>query len=75
MCVKAVDFIAQVLDSPELEAVKDAVQNLQDIGESLTERCTSSLLNVLVSSHCLCRSAGQDGNADAFRRTRGLYAV
>ncbi|KAM8727254.1 ATP-dependent RNA helicase DHX30 [Acanthopagrus schlegelii] len=38
---KAVDFLSQVLDSPELEAVRDAVQNLQDIGvldktESLT---------------------------------------
>ncbi|XP_044076509.1 ATP-dependent RNA helicase DHX30 isoform X2 [Siniperca chuatsi] len=29
---KAVDFLSQVLDSPEQEAVKDAVQNLQDIG-------------------------------------------
>uniref|UniRef100_A0A671Y7C0 RNA helicase n=1 Tax=Sparus aurata TaxID=8175 RepID=A0A671Y7C0_SPAAU len=29
---KAVDFLSQVLDSPELEAVRDAVQNLQDIG-------------------------------------------
>lgn len=30
---KAVDFLSQVLDSPETEAVRDAVQNLQDIGE------------------------------------------
>lgn len=44
MCVKAVDFLSQVLDSPELEAVRDAVQNLQDIGESFTERSPSSLL-------------------------------
>ncbi|KAM3604387.1 uncharacterized protein V6R79_010386 [Siganus canaliculatus] len=29
---KAEDFLSQVLDSPELEAVRDAVQNLQDIG-------------------------------------------
>ncbi|KAM4552301.1 ATP-dependent RNA helicase DHX30 [Odontesthes bonariensis] len=29
---KAVDFLSQVMDSPELEAVRDAVQNLQDIG-------------------------------------------
>lgn len=29
---KAVDFLSQVLDSPELDAVRDAVQNLQDIG-------------------------------------------
>ncbi|XP_053186597.1 ATP-dependent RNA helicase DHX30 [Scomber japonicus] len=29
---KAVDFLSQVLDSPELEAVRDAVHNLQDIG-------------------------------------------
>lgn len=29
---KAVDFLSQVLDSPELEAVRDAVRNLQDIG-------------------------------------------
>lgn len=29
---KAVDFLAQVLDSPDKDAVKDAVQNLQDIG-------------------------------------------
>lgn len=36
VCVEAVDFLSQVLDSPELEAVRDAVQNLQDIGESLT---------------------------------------
>lgn len=40
MCVcvllffEAVDFLSQVLDSPELDAVKDAVQNLQDIGET-----------------------------------------
>lgn len=34
--MEAVDFLSQVLDSPELEAVRDAVQNLQDIGESLT---------------------------------------
>lgn len=73
--MKAVDFLSQVLDSPELEAVKDAVQNLQDIGESFTERDPSSALNVLLSSHRLCRSAGQDGNADAFRRTRRLYAM
>ena len=33
MCVEAVDFLSQVLDSPELEAVRDAVQNLQDIGK------------------------------------------
>lgn len=32
-CCKAVDFLSQVLDSPELDAVRDAVQNLQDIGE------------------------------------------
>ncbi len=36
ICFKAVDFLSQVLDSPELEAVRDAVQNLQDIGEPLT---------------------------------------
>lgn len=35
VCLEAVDFLSQVLDSPELEAVRDAVQNLQDIGESL----------------------------------------
>ena len=35
MCVEAVDFLSQVLDSPELEAVRDAVQNLQDIGKWL----------------------------------------
>ncbi|XP_055722145.1 ATP-dependent RNA helicase DHX30 isoform X2 [Salvelinus fontinalis] len=29
---KAVDFLSQVLDSPEREAVTDAVRNLQDIG-------------------------------------------
>lgn len=29
---KAVDFLSQVLDSPEPEAVRDAVRNLQDIG-------------------------------------------
>ncbi|XP_068614425.1 ATP-dependent RNA helicase DHX30-like [Brachionichthys hirsutus] len=29
---KAVDFLSQVLDSPELDAVEDAVQNLQDTG-------------------------------------------
>uniref|UniRef100_A0A3Q3X9C8 RNA helicase n=1 Tax=Mola mola TaxID=94237 RepID=A0A3Q3X9C8_MOLML len=29
---KAVDFLTQVLDSPDLEAVRDAVQNLQEIG-------------------------------------------
>ncbi|XP_038159679.1 ATP-dependent RNA helicase DHX30 isoform X1 [Cyprinodon tularosa] len=29
---KAVDFLSQVLDSPEPQAVKDAVKNLQDIG-------------------------------------------
>ncbi|XP_054889642.1 ATP-dependent RNA helicase DHX30 [Poeciliopsis prolifica] len=29
---KAVDFLSQVLDSPEPHAVRDAVQNLQDIG-------------------------------------------
>ncbi|KAM9322928.1 ATP-dependent RNA helicase DHX30 [Pholidichthys leucotaenia] len=29
---KAVDFLSQVLDSPEQKAVRDAVQNLQDIG-------------------------------------------
>ncbi|XP_072219870.1 ATP-dependent RNA helicase DHX30 [Leuresthes tenuis] len=29
---KAVDFLSQVLDSPEKEAVRDAVQNLHDIG-------------------------------------------
>lgn len=50
MYVKAVDFLSQVLDSPELEAVKDAVQNLQDIGESFTERNPCSLLKVLLSS-------------------------
>lgn len=33
-CFKAVDFLSQVLDSPELDAVRDAVQNLQDIGET-----------------------------------------
>lgn len=33
VCVKAVDFLSQVLDSPEQEAVRDAVRNLQDIGE------------------------------------------
>lgn len=38
-CVQAVDFLSQVLDSPELEAIKDAVQNLQDIGESFTIIC------------------------------------
>ncbi|XP_077471712.1 ATP-dependent RNA helicase DHX30 [Stigmatopora argus] len=30
--LKAVDFLSQVLDSPEQEAVSDAVRNLQDIG-------------------------------------------
>lgn len=35
-CFKAVDFLSQVLDSPELDAVRDAVQNLQDIGETKT---------------------------------------
>lgn len=44
MCVKAVDFLSQVLDSPELGAVKDAVQNLQNIGESFTERNPRSSL-------------------------------
>ncbi|XP_077374923.1 ATP-dependent RNA helicase DHX30 [Festucalex cinctus] len=39
--LKAVDFLSQVLDSPEQEAVSDAVRNLQNIGvldqqESLT---------------------------------------
>uniref|UniRef100_A0A3Q2CIP5 RNA helicase n=1 Tax=Cyprinodon variegatus TaxID=28743 RepID=A0A3Q2CIP5_CYPVA len=29
---KAVDFLSQVLDSPEPQAVRDAVKNLQDIG-------------------------------------------
>ncbi|KAF7665938.1 hypothetical protein LDENG_00127400 [Lucifuga dentata] len=29
---KAVDFLSQVLDNPEKEAVRDAVRNLQDIG-------------------------------------------
>ncbi|XP_047445082.1 ATP-dependent RNA helicase DHX30 [Mugil cephalus] len=29
---KAVDFLSQVLDSPDIEAVRDAVQNLQEIG-------------------------------------------
>ncbi|XP_070701441.1 ATP-dependent RNA helicase DHX30 [Pempheris klunzingeri] len=29
---KAVDFLSQVLDSPEREAVREAIQNLQDIG-------------------------------------------
>ncbi|XP_029971019.1 ATP-dependent RNA helicase DHX30 [Salarias fasciatus] len=29
---QAVDFLSQVLDSPDPKAVKDAVQNLQDIG-------------------------------------------
>ncbi|CAN9503526.1 unnamed protein product [Ophioblennius macclurei] len=29
---KAADFLSQVLDSPDPQAVKDAVQNLQDIG-------------------------------------------
>nr|XP_004542827.2 putative ATP-dependent RNA helicase DHX30 [Maylandia zebra] len=29
---KAVDFLSQVLDSPEPESVRDAVRNLQDIG-------------------------------------------
>uniref|UniRef100_A0A3P8S1Q8 ATP-dependent RNA helicase DHX30 n=1 Tax=Amphiprion percula TaxID=161767 RepID=A0A3P8S1Q8_AMPPE len=29
---KAVDFLSQVLDSPDQEAVRDAVRNLQDIG-------------------------------------------
>ncbi|XP_034559393.1 ATP-dependent RNA helicase DHX30 isoform X2 [Notolabrus celidotus] len=29
---KAVDFLSQVLESPETNAVRDAVQNLQDIG-------------------------------------------
>ncbi|XP_010764518.1 putative ATP-dependent RNA helicase DHX30 [Notothenia coriiceps] len=29
---KAVDFLSQVLDSPEQSAVRDAVRNLQDIG-------------------------------------------
>ncbi|XP_028282610.1 ATP-dependent RNA helicase DHX30 isoform X2 [Parambassis ranga] len=29
---KAVDFLSQVLDSPEKEAVRDAVRNLQEIG-------------------------------------------
>ncbi|XP_070829883.1 ATP-dependent RNA helicase DHX30 [Chaetodon trifascialis] len=29
---KAVDFLSQVLDSPDQEAVRDAVQNLQNIG-------------------------------------------
>ncbi len=33
VCVEAVDFLSQVLDSPEQEAVRDAVRNLQDIGE------------------------------------------
>lgn len=33
VCVEAVDFLSQVLDSPEREAVRDAVRNLQDIGE------------------------------------------
>ncbi|XP_072297700.1 ATP-dependent RNA helicase DHX30 [Eucyclogobius newberryi] len=30
--IQAIDFLAQVLDSPDKGAVKDAVQNLQDIG-------------------------------------------
>ncbi|CAL8280233.1 unnamed protein product [Lota lota] len=30
--LKAVDFLSQVLDSPEKDAVKDAVRTLQDIG-------------------------------------------
>ena len=29
---QAVDFLSQVLDSPEKDAVKDAVRTLQDIG-------------------------------------------
>lgn len=33
VCVEAVDFLSQVLDSPERAAVRDAVRNLQDIGE------------------------------------------
>ncbi|KAL6103838.1 dhx30 [Pungitius sinensis] len=60
---KAVDFLSQVLDSPEQEAVRDAVRNLQDIGvldknETLTplgERvscmsCDPRLAKVLVLS-------------------------
>lgn len=50
MCVEAVDFLSQVLDSPELEAVKDAVQNLQDLGESFTKKDPGSLLKMLLSS-------------------------
>uniref|UniRef100_A0AAV2JSC8 RNA helicase n=1 Tax=Knipowitschia caucasica TaxID=637954 RepID=A0AAV2JSC8_KNICA len=30
--IKAIDFLAQVLDSPDKQAVRDAVQSLQDIG-------------------------------------------
>ncbi|XP_025756233.1 putative ATP-dependent RNA helicase DHX30 [Oreochromis niloticus] len=38
---KAVDFLSQVLDSPEPESVRDAVRNLQDIGVlDKTERLT-----------------------------------
>ncbi|XP_018531992.1 ATP-dependent RNA helicase DHX30 [Lates calcarifer] len=38
---KAEDFLSQVLDSPEQAAVRDAVQNLQDIGVlDKTERLT-----------------------------------
>lgn len=33
LCVKAVDFLSQVLDSPEPETVRNAVESLQDIGE------------------------------------------
>lgn len=35
MSLQAVDFLSQVLDSPEREAVTDAVRNLQEIGETL----------------------------------------
>uniref|UniRef100_A0A3Q3WUW3 RNA helicase n=1 Tax=Mola mola TaxID=94237 RepID=A0A3Q3WUW3_MOLML len=37
---KAVDFLTQVLDSPDLEAVRDAVQNLQEIVLDKTETLT-----------------------------------
>lgn len=46
--MKAVGFLSQVLDSPEQEAVRDAVRNLQDIGEGF-------LNFILIVPPSLCR--------------------
>ncbi|XP_057713865.1 ATP-dependent RNA helicase DHX30 [Corythoichthys intestinalis] len=47
--LKAVDFLSQVLDSPEQGAVSDAVRNLQDIGV-LDQSETLTLLGERVTS-------------------------